>query len=76
MVSADNLPYDVLPLIFHYLSSGTDLVSVSLVSKSFSSGVLPLLYETINVRMDMAKRLSSVSLPFPYSKQQHSLARK
>ncbi|KIM25705.1 hypothetical protein M408DRAFT_314988 [Serendipita vermifera MAFF 305830] len=64
MVSADNLPYDVLPLIFHHLSSGTDLVSVSLVSKSFSGGVLPILYETVNIRIDVAKRLGVVTSPF------------
>jgi hypothetical protein len=65
MVSADNLPFDVLPLIFQHLSSSGDLVSVALVSRSFSGAALPLVYDTINVRMDMAKRLGSVSsLPF------------
>jgi F-box-like len=62
MVSADNLPFDVLPLIFHFLSSGSDLVSVVLVSKSFSSGVLPLIYATIAVRTSLVKRLAGVSI--------------
>jgi hypothetical protein len=62
MVSADNLPFDVLPLIFQFLSSGSDLVSVVLVSKSFSSGVLPLIYATVTVRLNLVKRLAGVSI--------------
>ncbi|KIK68230.1 hypothetical protein GYMLUDRAFT_68107 [Collybiopsis luxurians FD-317 M1] len=63
MVTADNLHLDVLELIFYYLS-GNDLVSVSLVSRSFLSGVIPRLYRKIMFRLNHAKRFPQVMSPF------------
>ncbi|KDQ56702.1 hypothetical protein JAAARDRAFT_179330 [Jaapia argillacea MUCL 33604] len=63
MVSADNLNLDVLELIFAYLS-GNDLVSVSLVSKSFLAGVIPRLYQTLGFRMNQAKKYPKTWSPF------------
>lgn len=60
MVSADNLNLDCLELVFAYLS-GNDLVSVSLVSKSFLAGVVPYLYRTLVYHLGNAKRYPSVS---------------
>jgi hypothetical protein len=55
MVSADNLHMDVLELIFAYLS-GNDLVSVSLVSKSFLAAVIPSLYRRLFFSLHQSKR--------------------
>ncbi|KAH7919397.1 hypothetical protein BV22DRAFT_1040932 [Leucogyrophana mollusca] len=58
MVSADNLNLDVLELIFAHLA-GNDLVSISLVSRSFLAGVIPRLYETVFFRARHAKKYTS-----------------
>ncbi|EPQ51742.1 hypothetical protein GLOTRDRAFT_140750 [Gloeophyllum trabeum ATCC 11539] len=63
MVSADNLNLDVLELIFAYLS-GNDLVSVSLVSRSFFAGVIPRLYHTLGFRLSHSKKYPQVKSPF------------
>ncbi|KAI0681732.1 hypothetical protein C8Q76DRAFT_637468 [Earliella scabrosa] len=63
MVSADNLNYDCLQLIFAHLS-GHDLVSVSLVSRSFLTGVIPRLYRTLSFGVKQAKRYPSIDSPF------------
>lgn len=60
MVSADNLNFDVLELIFAYVS-GSDLPSVALVSRSFLVGAIPKLYRTISFRPAHAKRYPTVS---------------
>jgi hypothetical protein len=60
MVSADNLNLDCLELVFAYLS-GSDLFSVSLVSKSFLAGVIPRLYRTLVYHLGNAKRFPAVS---------------
>ena len=62
MVSADNLPFDVLPLIFSHLQLGGDLLSVALVSRSFFGGALPLIYEEIEMHPRLVKRLRLVCL--------------
>ncbi|TBU25413.1 hypothetical protein BD311DRAFT_669671 [Dichomitus squalens] len=63
MVSADNINLDCLELIFAYLS-GNDLVSVSLVSRSFLAAVIPRLYRTLSFGLNQAKRYPSVISPF------------
>ncbi|KAH9854614.1 hypothetical protein C2E23DRAFT_817214 [Lenzites betulinus] len=63
MVSADNLNFDCLELIFAYIS-GNDLVSVSLVSRSFLAAVIPRLYRTLNFGLHQAKRYPSIMSPF------------
>ena len=55
MVSADNLHYDVLTLIFGYLPL-PDLASVSAVSRSFQSSAEPWLYRTLPFTHAQAKR--------------------
>ena len=59
MVSADNLNLDCLDLIFSYLY-GNDLVSVSLVSRSFLAGVIPRLYRSLVFKLNQAKRYPAV----------------
>ena len=61
MVSADNINLDCLELIFAYLS-GNDLVSVSLVSRSFLAAVIPRLYRTLSFGLHQAKRYPSVHM--------------
>ena len=60
MVSADNVNLDCLELIFAFLA-GNDLVSVSLVSKSFLAAVVPRLYRTLAFGLNQAKRYPSVN---------------
>lgn len=59
MVSADNLNLDCLELIFAYLY-GNDLVSVSLVSRSFLAGVISRLYRNLIFKLNQAKRYPAV----------------
>lgn len=61
MVSADNLNFDVLELMFTYLN-GHDLASIAQVSRSFLAGVLPRLYKVIIFRLKDAKQYQNVSL--------------
>ncbi|TDL27713.1 hypothetical protein BD410DRAFT_781591 [Rickenella mellea] len=63
MVSADNLNFDVLTQIFAYLY-GNDLVSVSLVSRSFLTSVTPKLYQTLVFCQSQAKRYPRIFSPF------------
>ncbi|KAH9947752.1 hypothetical protein B0H21DRAFT_691376 [Amylocystis lapponica] len=63
MVSADNLNLDCLELIFAYLY-GNDLVSVSLVSRSFLAGIIPRLYRSLVFKLNQAKRYPAVMSPF------------
>ncbi|KAI0922795.1 hypothetical protein AcW1_002643 [Taiwanofungus camphoratus] len=63
MVSADNLNLDCLELIFAYLH-GNDLVSVSLVSRSFLAGVIPRLYRALFFKLNQAKRYPAIMSPF------------
>lgn len=63
MVSADNLPYDVLSLIFRFLSaSPNDLACLSLVSKSFLSAALPFIYGNITIHSTLVANLNHVRL--------------
>lgn len=62
MVSADNLNLDCLETVFAYLS-GNDLVSVSLVSRSFLAGVIPHLYRSLVFHMGNSKRYPKVNHP-------------
>lgn len=63
MVSGDSLNYDCLQLIFVYLYSN-DLVSVSLVSRSFLAAAVPKLYRNLIFKLSQAKRYRSVSTRF------------
>ncbi|KAI0827434.1 hypothetical protein BC628DRAFT_1535488 [Trametes gibbosa] len=63
MVSADNLNFDCLGLIFAFVS-GNDMVSVSLVSWSFLTAVTPRLYRTLTFGLHQAKRYPSIMSPF------------
>ncbi|KAI5891276.1 uncharacterized protein SCHCODRAFT_02628600 [Schizophyllum commune H4-8] len=63
MVSADNLNFDVLELIFAFLAS-KDLPNVALVSRSFNAAVLPQLYRVLPFRQFHAKRHDVVMSPF------------
>ncbi|KAF8587625.1 hypothetical protein K439DRAFT_1630508 [Ramaria rubella] len=63
MVSADNVNYDVLTLIFAFLGNN-DLVSASLVSKSFKAGTTPRLYRSIYFKLGQMKRWPKVASPF------------
>ncbi|KAH9903462.1 hypothetical protein C8Q73DRAFT_799537 [Cubamyces lactineus] len=63
MVSADNLNFDCLEIIFAYLS-GNDLVSVSLVSRSFLAAAIPRIYRTLTFGLNQAKRYPTVISPF------------
>ncbi|KZV60190.1 hypothetical protein PENSPDRAFT_360743 [Peniophora sp. CONT] len=71
MVSADNLHYDVLTIIFGYLPL-PDLASVSAVSRSFQSSAEPWLYRTLPFTHAQAKRYalagtSSTSSTSPFT---------
>lgn len=61
MVSASNLNFDCLELIFIYLA-GNDLVSISLVSRSFLAGVIPRLYRSLIFGPKQAKRYPAVGI--------------
>ncbi|PCH36878.1 hypothetical protein WOLCODRAFT_127783 [Wolfiporia cocos MD-104 SS10] len=63
MVSADNLNLDCLEIIFALLHE-SDLVSVSLVSRSFLAGVIPRLYRTLAFKVNQTKRYPSIISPF------------
>ncbi|KAI0356948.1 hypothetical protein OH77DRAFT_1495200 [Trametes cingulata] len=63
MVSADNLNFDCLELIFAYLS-GNDLVSMSLVSRSFLAAAIPRIYRRLFFGLNQAKRYPSIISPF------------
>jgi F-box-like len=59
MVTADSLNFDVLELIFSFLS-GQDLASVAQVNKSFLAGALPSLYKNVWYRLREGKGYASV----------------
>jgi hypothetical protein len=61
MVSADNLDFDVLTIIFSFLSSVNDYASIALVSKSFLEAVIPRLYRSLKYSLHHAKRYPRVS---------------
>lgn len=63
MVTADSLNFDVLELIFSYLS-GQDLASVAQVNKSFLAGALPRLYKNVWYRLREGKGYASVRRSF------------
>jgi hypothetical protein len=63
MVSAESLNFDVLQIIFSYLSP-PDLASVSQVSQSFLAGALPRLYRSLCFYHNQAKRYPKVRYPF------------
>jgi hypothetical protein len=60
MVSADNLPHDVLGLIFDHLDAGNDLVAVSVVSSAFYAAAVSRLYSHLHFRCKQAKRIPLV----------------
>ncbi|KAI0058481.1 hypothetical protein BV25DRAFT_1891370 [Artomyces pyxidatus] len=63
MVSADNLNFDVLEIIFSFLAV-PDLASVSQVSRSFLAGVIPRLYRSLPFYYTQAKRYPNIMSPF------------
>ena len=62
MVTAESLNFDVLQIIFSYLSI-PDLASVSQVNQSFLAGALPGLYRSLNFYHNQAKRYPRVGYP-------------
>ena len=66
MGNGDNLPFDILPLIFQHLHQ-SDLVAAALVSRTFASGALPKLYEDIIIRVSFLNRIKSVRYSCPVS---------
>jgi len=71
MVSADNLDYDVLSIVFSYLANPNDYASIALVSKSFQVAVIPKLYKTLSFRLHHAKRYPSVCMQDIFEVQFH-----
>ncbi|KAH9020018.1 hypothetical protein EDB85DRAFT_1872767 [Lactarius pseudohatsudake] len=63
MVSADSLNFDVLQIIFVYLSV-PDLASVSQVNRSFLAGALPSLYRSLGFYLNQAKGYPRIMTPF------------
>lgn len=63
MVTAESLNFDVLQIIFSYLSP-PDLASVSQVCQSFLVGALPKLYRSLGFYHNQAKRYPRVCLPY------------
>ena len=66
MGNGDNLPFDILPLIFQHLHR-SDLVAAALVSRTYASGALPKLYEDIIIRLSFVKRIDRVRYSCPVS---------
>ncbi|KAG2007242.1 hypothetical protein CC2G_014953 [Coprinopsis cinerea AmutBmut pab1-1] len=66
MVSAENLNFDVLDLIFSYLS-GQDLASIALVSRTFLAGVLPSLYRNVWFRLREGKAYAAGQVISPFA---------
>jgi len=71
MVTAESLNFDVLQIIFSYLSP-PDLASVSQVCQSFLAGALPRLYRSLGFYHNQAKRYPSVCYPYQ-SRKSNSL---
>jgi hypothetical protein len=67
MVTADSLNFDVLQIIFSYLSP-PDLASLSQVCQSFLAGTLPRLYRSLGFYHNQAKRYPRVCHPSPSRK--------
>ncbi|KAH9996258.1 hypothetical protein BJV77DRAFT_942450 [Russula vinacea] len=63
MVTAESLNFDVLQIIFSYLSH-PDLASVSQVCHSFLAGALPRLYRSLGFYHNQAKRYPRIVTPF------------
>ena len=66
MGNGDNLPFDILPLIFQHLHQ-SDLVAAALVSRTFASGALPKLYEVIVIRFSFVNQIDRVKYSCPVS---------
>ena len=66
MGNGDNLPFDILPLIFQHLHQ-SDLVAAALVSRTYASGALPKLYEDIIIRLSFVKQIDRVRYSCPVS---------
>ncbi|KAH6910670.1 hypothetical protein BKA70DRAFT_1100621 [Coprinopsis sp. MPI-PUGE-AT-0042] len=66
VVSADSLNFDVLELIFSFLS-GQDLASAAQVNRSFLAGALPRLYKNVWYRLREGKGYSSGQVLSPFS---------
>lgn len=73
MVTAESLNFDVLQIIFSYLSS-SDLASVSQVCQSFLVGALPGLYRSLGFYHNQAKRYPRIVTPFAVVKAHPNLA--
>lgn len=73
MVTAESLNFDVLQIIFAYLSV-PDLASVSQVNRSFLAGVLPRLYRSIGFHLNQAKRYPRIETPFAVVRARPDLA--
>ncbi|KAI9513389.1 hypothetical protein F5148DRAFT_971713 [Russula earlei] len=73
MVTAESLNFDVLQIIFSYLSL-SDLASVSLVSQSFLASALPRLYRSLIFYHNQAKPYPRTVTPFAVVKAHPDLA--
>ncbi|KAH9063188.1 hypothetical protein EDB87DRAFT_1558484 [Lactarius vividus] len=63
MVTAESLNFDVLQMIFAYLSV-PDLASVSRVNRLFLEGALPRLYRSLGFYLNQAKGYPRIMTPF------------
>lgn len=59
--SADALPFDLIPLFFHWLVSPGDLASVALVCKTWNDAATARLYSTIVYSLELARQAGRVS---------------
>ncbi|KAI9459218.1 hypothetical protein BJY52DRAFT_1370070 [Lactarius psammicola] len=73
MVTAESLNFDVLQIIFAYLSV-PDLASVSQVNRSFLVGALPRLYRSLGFYLNQAKRYPRIETPFAIVRARPDLA--
>ncbi|KAG8901254.1 hypothetical protein FRC01_009890 [Tulasnella sp. 417] len=62
--SADALPFDIIPLFFHWLTNYADLASSALVSKTWHLAATMRLYYSIVYTAEMARQNGRLSSPF------------
>ncbi|KAG8988510.1 hypothetical protein FRB90_002715 [Tulasnella sp. 427] len=62
--SADALPFDIIPLFFHWLTNYADLASTALVSRTWHQAATMRLYSAILYTAEMARQNGRISSPF------------
>lgn len=60
--TADALPFDILPLFFHYLTHNGDMANVALVCSAWHQAVLARLYSVVGYSLANARTNGRVSL--------------